>query len=597
MLIDVDALAQAEGTPWVWHGAQLLYPSYDRALVTLSNGGSDSDVTREFDLATKRFIPAAEGGFVRPDAKGEQGWIDRDTLWLSTDFGEGTTSASGYAVQARLWRRGQSVEEAELVFQANPATDMAAGASHDHTPGFERDFFYQLIDFYTSRSYVSFDGGKTRTHIEVPDDANVGVHRRWMLLTLRTPWELPARTYPAGAVMAIDFQEFLAGSRDFTVIFEPTPNEAFQGAAWTKSYLVLYTMRDVVTRLTLWVPPDAPDATSPEWASLPLEAGAFRNFETMSVAPYQPLENDRVWLQISGFLTPPTLALGELCARGWAAEPEPIRALPAQFDASGLSVTQRFATSADGTRIPYFLIGPDATDPAPAARPTILYGYGGFQNSLSPYYLAVQGKTWLERGGNWAIANIRGGGEYGPDWHMAALKENRHRAYEDFVAVARDLVTQGNTSVPQLAAMGGSNGGLLVGNMLVTYPEDFGAIICSVPLLDMRRYHRYLAGNSWIAEYGDPDDPAQWEFMKTFSPYQLFDPARTYPPVLFTTSTRDDRVHPLHARTMAYQMLAAGKDVTYYENTQGGHGGAATTRQRAHLVALEYEFAWQRLGK
>ena len=302
-------------------------------------------------------------------------------------------------------------------------------------------------------------------------------------------------------------------------------------------------------------------------------------------------ESDAVWMVTSGYLTPSTLSIAEI-----GQKPEHLKTTPAYFDASKYEVAQHFATSKDGTRVPYFIVQPKGQK-ADGSNPTLLYGYGGFEISMTPGYSGTIGKGWLEQGGTYVVANIRGGGEYGPRWHQAALKQNRHKAYEDFAAVAEDLIARKVTSPKHLGIQGGSNGGLLTGNMLTQYPELFGAVVVQVPLLDMRRYNQLLAGASWMAEYGDPDKPEEWAFIQKFSPYHLFDPAKTYPPTLFTTSTRDDRVHPGHARKMMALMEAAGKDVRYYENIEGGHGGAADNKQRAHMTALAYTFLWQQLAK
>jgi prolyl oligopeptidase len=290
--------------------------------------------------------------------------------------------------------------------------------------------------------------------------------------------------------------------------------------------------------------------------------------------------SDELFLLGEDFLTPSSLY--------WVdGQEEMLRAAPERFDSSGLEISQHFATSVDGTRIPYFLVGPSGP---PEPRPTVLTGYGGFEISMGAHYSAVVGHSWLSAGGQYAVANIRGGGEYGPVWHEAALRDRRHRAYEDFESVARDMIARSVTSPAQLGIMGGSNGGLLVGNMYVRHPELLGAVVCQAPLLDMKRYSHLLAGASWMAEYGDPDDPADWEFIRQFSPYHLIDPARTYPPLLLTTSTRDDRVHPGHARKMAAALLSQGQDVTYWENIEGGHAGAADSLQQATMQALAFTF-------
>jgi len=312
------------------------------------------------------------------------------------------------------------------------------------------------------------------------------------------------------------------------------------------------------------------------------------SFGTVAVGAVDADDSDAVWMTVTDYLTPTTLALAEI-----GKQPEVLKTMPAFFNAEGKVIEQHFATSKDGTRVPYFVV--HAKDmKLDGSNPTLLYGYGGFEISLTPSYSGGMGRAWLEKGGVYVVANIRGGGEYGPRWHQAALKQNRHKAYEDMAAVARDLVSRNITSPKHLGVQGGSNGGLLTGNMLTQYPELFGAVVVQVPLLDMKRYSHLLAGASWMAEYGNPDT-ADWEYIQTFSPYHLFDPAKTYPPVLFTTSTRDDRVHPGHARKMAAKMIDAGKDVTYYENIEGGHGGAANNAQAAHMSALAYAFLWERL--
>jgi len=343
---------------------------------------------------------------------------------------------------------------------------------------------------------------------------------------------------------------------------------------------------DVKNKLTVLTHGDG------RWSSRPLEG--LPAFGTISAQAVDSDESDALWLTVTDYLTPSTLMLGS-AAEG-AAAPETLKTQPAFFDASKDVVEQHFATSKDGTRVPYFLVRPKDIV-LDGNNPTLLYGYGGFEISLTPGYSGGIGKGWLEKGGVYAVANIRGGGEYGPRWHQAALKANRHKAYEDFAAVAQDLIARKITSPPHLGIRGGSNGGLLTGNMLVQYPELFGAVVIQVPLLDMQRYNKLLAGASWMAEYGNPDVPEEWEYIRTFSPYHLFDPARKYPPTILLTSTRDDRVHPGHARKMMAKMLESGQDVRYYENIEGGHGGASDNKQAAHMDALYLSFLWQQLAR
>ena len=579
-LLDLDALNKAEGENWVWHGADCLRPDYDRCLIALSRGGADADVTREFDLTTKQWV---EDGFFRPEAKGSLGWIDRDTVYVATDFGPGSMTESGYARIVKEWKRGTPLESATVVYEGK-ADDMAIGAGHDDTPGYERDFVYRALAFYNNELYLRGEDGKL-TKVDVPNSAQKSVQREWLGLELREPWEVGGKTYKAGSFIVTRFDDFMAGGRDFDVLFEPTDTTSLAGVTMTKTQLVLNVLDDVKNRLTVV------RHGAGGWTSEPLRIGDME-LGTTSVGAVDADESDALWITTTNYVTPTTLMLAQQPGK---AEPETLKTMPVFFDASKDVVEQHFATSKDGTRVPYFIVHPKglALD---GSAPTLLYGYGGFEISLTPSYSGTVGKGWLEKGGVYVVANIRGGGEYGPRWHQAALKEKRHKAYEDFAAVAKDLVARRITSPGHLAAMGGSNGGLLAGNMLTQYPELFGAIVIQVPLLDMKRYSHLLAGASWMAEYGDPDT-SDWEFIQTFSPYQLFDAGKNYPATFIWTTTRDDRVHPGHARKMAAKMLAAGKDVRYYENTEGGHGAGATNKQTAHVWALNYTFLWNELAR
>lgn len=580
-VLDIDALNAAEQETWVWHGAQCLKPDNTRCLIALSRGGSDADVTREFDLISKTWV---EGGFYRPAAKGGLGWIDADTVYVYTDFGQGSLTSSGYPRMVKEWKRGTPLEAAKVVYEGK-VDDMYIAAGHDPTPGFERDFVTRTIAFYNDELYLRDKGGAL-VKVDAPNSANKSVHRQWLGLELREPWTVGGRTYQAGSFLVTRFDAFMAGERQFDVLFEPTDTTSLAGVTFTADHIVLNVMQDVKNRLSVLTHRDG------TWAARSLQVG-HSPFGAISASAVDSQESNALWLTVTDYLTPTTLLLTDV---GQAqARIEPLKAMPAFFDASGDVIEQHFATSRDGTRVPYFLVRPKDLS-FDGAAPTLLYGYGGFEISLTPGYSGGIGKGWLEKGGVYAVANIRGGGEYGPRWHQAALKANRHKAYEDFAAVAQDLVARKVTSPEHLGAQGGSNGGLLMGNMLTRYPQLFGAIVVQVPLLDMKRYSHLLAGASWMAEYGDPDT-ADWEYIRTFSPYHLFDPGKTYPPTLFMTSTRDDRVHPGHARKMAAKMLDAGKDVRYYENIEGGHGGAADNAQAAHMSALAYTFLWDQLSK
>lgn len=624
IILDLDALSAQEGTTWVWHGATVLRPApgaadspWRRALISLSRGGSDADVTREFDLLTKQFIPQEEGGFYKPEGKGSLSWIDEDTVYAAVDIagsdelGSPVTS-SGYPRIARRWKRGTLLTQAEPIISV-AEDDMVADAGYDSTEGYERHLASRVIGFYDSETYVlSYDAEDEPilTRIDVATDVRLGFHRDLIFFAPRTDTLIAGTTLPGGSLYVADAETFLSGPRDdedvvkLTPLFVPTESTSLQGITATRNVFVLTVMEDVVEHV------EAHWRNSDHWQSK-------RVFDSItgsvSVSAVDPRESDDVWITAEDFLIPTTKYLGSLAPllEGEEETAQRLKQTPERFEASGLATAQRFATSADGTKIPYFLIGPAETVQAavetqqnvpgetsivgPEPQPTVLYGYGGFEISQTPGYLSLVGKAWLEKGGVFALANIRGGGEYGPRWHQAALKENRHRAYEDFAAVAEDLVETGVTTVEKLACRGGSNGGLLTGNMLTQYPHLFGAVVIQVPLLDMRRYSHLLAGASWRAEYGDPET-SDWDYIQTFSPYHLLEKGRDYPPVLLTTSTRDDRVHPGHARKMTAALQDLGVDVTYWENTEGGHGGAANPEQRAVMNALIYRYLWQRLN-
>ncbi len=577
VLVDVDALAESEDENWVWHGATVLRPDHRRALIQLSRGGADATIVREFDLDDRAFVP---DGFALPEAKSSVGWIDVDHIYVGTDFGPGSLTSSGYPRLAKRWQRGTSLEEAELVFEGKP-DDVAAYAVHDPTEGFERDFAGRAPDLYTSEEFLLRPDGSL-AKIEVPDDADTSVHREWLLIMLRSPWSVDAVEYPAGALLSAPFDDFLAGDRDLAILFEPDDHRSLSGFTWTRHHLLLSTLADVKTVLEVLTPMADGGLERTELAGVP-------HLGVADVIDTDPDYSDEYFLDTQSFTEPSTLR------RGIVGEPDTVEVLrqaPSRFDATGLEARQHFATSEDGTQVPYFVVGP----PDPSDGPTLMTGYGGFEVPMTPSYSAIAGRGWLARGGTYVIANIRGGGEYGPRWHQAALRERRPRAYEDFAAVARDLVTRGITTPDRLGTYGGSNGGLLMGVMLTTYPELFGAIVAQVPVLDMRRYHLLLAGASWMAEWGNPDDPKDWAFLRTYSPYHLLRPGRDYPPVLLVTSTRDDRVHPGHARKMMAKLAELGVDARYYENIEGGHGAAANNEQTAVMWALAFEFLWAQLA-
>ncbi|WP_040784140.1 prolyl oligopeptidase family serine peptidase [Nocardia pneumoniae] len=579
VLIDLDAVATAEDENWVWGGAAVLRPQQSRALVSLSRGGADAKVVREFDLERRVFIAPEDGGYFLPEAKSEIRWIDIDSVYVGTDFGPGSLTDSGYPRIAKLWRRGTALTEATTVFEGE-RSDVAVSAGYDRTPGYERHYIGRATDFFNEEVYLLEADGTLR-HLDIPSDASESWYKDWLLVRLKSPWEVGGKTFPAGALLATDFEKFLSGAREFEVIFTPDPHTSLHGYGWTENHLLLVTLEDVQTKLHVLTP----SATG--WRREPL--ADTPPMATTSVLNLDPLEGgDEFMLSTSGFTTPATLL-----ASAVGGQTEQLKQEPGFFDAEGVETEQFFAVSDDGTRVPYFVIRHRDRKGVPG--PTVMSGYGGFEVSRTPGYSGASGMGWLERGGTWVMTNIRGGGEYGPQWHTSVQKANRHKVYEDFSAIAKDLVARGITTADQLGAVGGSNGGLLMGVMLTRYPELFGAIVCQVPLLDMKRYHLLLAGASWMAEYGDPDKPEEWEYISKYSPYQNARADRAYPPILLTTSTRDDRVHPGHARKMAALLEAQGHEFWYHENIEGGHGGAADNKQSAFQAALIYEFFTQML--
>jgi prolyl oligopeptidase len=582
-VLDLDALGAAEKENWVWKGAACYGPQYRRCLLQLSRGGADAVVVREFDIDARRFV---NGGFVLPEAKSNVEWADADTLYVGTDFGPGSLTDSGYPRVIKRWKRGTPLREAVTVFEGKPQ-DVEVSASVDRTPGFERTVFARAIDFYSSEQFLLQSDG-TLERIDKPDDASISFWRDQLLIQPRSDWRVGDDLHPRGSLLAADADAYLKGQRRLRPLFTPTATRSLAGFTTTRTHLILDVLENVASRIEEW------QHVEGRWRSRAVAAPFPGALHTSGLEDPLLAEDPLAEAYLVGytdFLTPDTLSL----AHAGSDERELLKSRSAYFDAAGMRVEQAFARSKDGTRVPYFVVWPKAAQ-ADGRNPTLLYGYGGFEISLQPWYSGGFGSAWYREGGVLVVANIRGGGEYGPSWHQAALKAHRQRAYDDFIAVAEDLIARKITSPRHLGIEGGSNGGLLVGATFVQRPDLFNAVVCQVPLLDMRRYHHLLAGASWMAEYGNPDDPAEWAFISKYSPYQNVKRDVKYPKVLFTTSTRDDRVHPGHARKMVARMRDQGHDVLYYENIEGGHGGAADNRQRADLQALEFSFLWQQLG-
>jgi prolyl oligopeptidase len=574
-VLDLDKLAAAEKENWVWKGYEVLYPTYDRCLVSLSRGGSDATVQREFDLKTKDFVA---GGFYLPEAKSDVAWRDRDTLYIGTDFGPGSLTSSGYPRLVKEWKRGTPLADAKLVFEGQPEdVSVAAGIDHDH--GHTYELIHRGKTFFTSEVFLR--RGDQWVKIDKPDDATVRTFDDQLLLRPRLNWTVGGKTFAAGSLLAANLEAFLRGEHNFNVLFEPTERTSLSGISDTKNYLIFNELDNVRSRLFYL------KHEKGAWKQNALPAPAFGSANASGI---DADESDDYFLTVADFLTPSSLYYGSL----GQSDREKLKSLPAFFNADGLEITQHEATSKDGTRVPYFQVSHKGLTLTGTNR-TLLYGYGGFEVPMLPNYSPGVGAAWLERGGVYVLANIRGGGEFGPGWHEAARKQNRQRAYDDFIAVAEDLIARKVTSPQHLGIQGGSNGGLLMGVMLTERPDLFKAVVCQVPLLDMRRFNKLLAGASWMDEYGNPDKPEDWAYISQYSPYQNVLKTRKYSRVLFTTSTRDDRVHPGHARKMVARMKEQGHDVLYYENTEGGHGGAANNAQSAFMSALAYTFLLKEL--
>lgn len=566
-LLDLDVLADSEDENWIWAGAAMLQPSQSRALLRLSRGGSDAVVVREYDVDRREFVT---DGFVLPFARSTVSWIDKDSIYVSTDVGHEALTRSGYPRTARRWERGTDLADAPTVF-AGEVDDISVTAGCDQASGFQRHYFVRVID--TARQEIHLHDGTRRVRLEVPLDAGVSWHRDHLVVAPRTTW----RGHPAGSLLATTLSGFLAGERHLDVLFRPDERTSLLDAQWTANHLVITTIRDVRTITSRCTP------TPSGWQVEALDQAA--RGQRTAVTCTDPRDDDFL-LKRSGFTTPPALMHHTATSVG-----RTISTSPRAFDTGGLLTEQLFATSRDGTQVPYFVTRrPGATGPA------IMTGYGGFGKPRLPQYDARAGAAWLEPGGITIVANIRGGGEYGPEWHQQATRDGKYRSFEDFAAVARDAVDRGITTPSQLGCRGSSNGGLLAGVMLTRYPELFGAVVAQAPLLDMARYHQLLAGAAWAAEYGDPDRPEDWAWLSGYSPYHRVEADRSYPPILLMTSARDDRVHPGHARKMAARLEECGHEVHLSELTDGGHKRAATRQKAARSSALAYAFLRAKLG-
>jgi prolyl oligopeptidase len=577
-LLDVDALAAAENEDWILNSIQTLPGDRARAILSLSRGGSDAASLREFDIDTKTFVT---DGFILPQAKSSVAWYDADTLLLSSAYDEGMATTSGYARTVRLWRRGTDVLDAPSIFETSP-DHMAVFTEVDRTDAIPRVWFVEQIDFFNSHLWLGSAAG-AETKLDLPTDAQSEFHRGWFAVRPRTPWTIGTRTYPPDTVLGMSLPAFLAGERHFEILAEAGPRRAVQHFFWADGKLILSVLDELRPIFEVRTP--AIDRwTDARLPGLP-EIGVV---DVWRLDTDEAESNGDLLANIQDPLTPPSLLLIE-----GIESPTILKQAPRTFSAAGLAVTRHEAISSDGERIPYVLTGPVAET---GDAPVHLNAYGGFGISVRPSYNSAIGKLWLERGGTSVIANIRGGGEFGTRWHDAGRYAGKRLAHDDFAAVAADLVRRGVTRPHRIAAEGGSNGGILISNMLTRYPESFGALFCTIPLIDMRRYSKLLAGASWIAEYGDPDKPEEWAWLQTYSAYHAAKPGQTYPPILIATTRRDDRVHPGHARKMTAKLQAMGYEAYFYEPAAGGHGYGKDNRERAAFTALGYSFLKNKIG-
>jgi prolyl oligopeptidase len=577
-LLDLDMLAKQENEDWIWHGATTLPGTHDRAVLSLSRGGSDATVLREFDIEGRGFV---SGGFYQPEAKGSAAWLNRDTLLLSSAFGEGMATNSGYARTVRLWQRGSSIEQAPVLMETS-SQSMGLWALVDRSRQVETVWFADKPGFFDTILWLG-DRSGPKVKLDLPTDVFLESHGDWMVVKRRTQWTVGGTTYAPDTLLGIALSAFLSGARNFTVLFEPSERRALQGFFWTNGPLVLAILDELRPVFEVLTP------SSESWFRTQLSGLPEVGMVNVWRFDMEEAEsNGDLLANAQDPITPATLALIEP-----SKAPAVLKRAPATFNAHGLVVTRHEAVALDGERIPYVQVGPPGET---GAAPVLMNGYGGFGLARLPYYSSAVGKLWLERGGTSVTANIRGGGEFGSRWHDAGRLERKPVSHDDFAAVAADLVKRGITRPARIAAEGASNGGILITNMLTRYPDRFGALFCTIPLIDMRRYTKLLAGASWIAEYGDPDRPEEWAYLQKYSAYHQARPGCRYPPILLATTRKDDRVHPGHARKMAAKLQAIGYEIYFYEPAAGGHGYGKDNKEVAAFVALGYAFLREKIG-
>ena len=582
-IIDVDALAKAEGKEWVYQGSTCLPPALNKCMIALSDGGEDATIMREFDTSTKQFVA---GGFVL-DAKSLGGidWIDADSLLVGRSFGEGTLTESEYPFTSRVWKRGTRIEDAPEIYRGE-AKDVWAGASllRDNKGTIHARTAFRGISFHERLYYVEKDGKWLL--LEIPKKAGLfGIVDEHLLISTDVDWAVDGQTFPADSLIAVDLEEWKANPNGAkkTLVWAPRERQTKQGGAVTGNALFVTLLDNVVGKVLQFNFESGPNGGA--WVSKPVP---LPDKATLGIAASSD-ETDQIMYTVTGFLEPTTLYYTD-----GSAAPAVLKTSPAYFAPEGMEVEQHEATSKDGTKIPYFIVKPKGMKLDGTAA-TLLTGYGGFQVPRLPGYLGSTGKLWTEKGGAYVVANLRGGGEFGPNWHQTAIRENKQRTWDDFIAVGEDLVKRGFTSPQHLGIQGGSQGGLLVGTAFTQRPDLFGAAIVQIPLFDMLRYHLIGRGASWIGEYGDPRIPEQRAWIDGYSPYQKIVAGVNYPVPFLWASTADDRTHPAHARKAAAKLKELGQPYYYFEDTTGGHSGGVDNDQRAKLQALQFIYLMQRL--
>jgi prolyl oligopeptidase len=583
-ILDFDKLSKDEGKNWVYKGASCLDPNNmwnTICLLSLSNGGKDANVKREFNAKTKSFV---DGGFNIPEAKSDTTWIDKDTILIGTNWGEGTLTESGYPYIVKKLKRGQDLSSAQEIFRGEK-TDVSAGAYRIDDGKKYHHIFYRNPTFFTSNSFYQAEDGQILPIDLPPKHTIVGIRDGQIYFSLQQDWNArqSEKLFLQGALLSAPISQLVAktGAIIPKVIYSQAKGEALQGVEFTKSGILVTISKDVKSEIRFYSTNQAGDWS---YSKVGLPQNGVAAISDASI------HSDEVFYSYNDLLTPPSI----FGAKNLNEAPKSVQSQSARFNAAGLEVAQFYAKSKDGTMVPYFIVHKKGIE-LNSQTPTLLYGYGGFEVSMLPNYSPYIGKMWLEKGGAYVLANIRGGGEFGPQWHEQGLKTSRQVVYDDFIAIAEDLIARKVTSPRRLGIMGGSNGGLLMGVMLTQRPELFNAVVVQVPLLDMLRYHKLLAGASWVDEYGSPDIPSERAWLEKLTPYQNLTKRSDFPEPLFVTSTKDDRVHPAHARKYAAKMEELGMPFLYYENIDGGHSAAANLVEGAKRRALEFTYLMEKL--